>query len=218
MAEGDRRPVIHPHRREDAIGGAPSRPRVTHALAHPYHPHMHRALLAALVLTATAACTTTTDPEPVSVVAIGSPDAAARAMRTYAWSPTATIVPDDPAYDAARLESTLRTAIADVMTARGYRLAPPDAADRHIAYALGLSTILDDERLARTFGFTPGTDTDNATYGTLVIAILDPRTGTPLYRAGMQALARPGATERQRQERIDDAVQRLIGALPPAAP
>lgn len=158
-------------------------------------------------------CASTPD-ERVTLVSVGSAPHAAAGMRTYSWHPEATLVPEDGRLDADVLEAELRSAIRSVMQARGYQLVEPGLADRHVAYAIGLTSVLDSEQLRRTFGFDPGAPFDDQTHGTLVIAIVAPRTDTPLYRASMQAVVHPGASASRRQARIQGAVETLLATLP----
>lgn len=162
-------------------------------------------------------CASSSD-DRVTLVSVGSAPRAAAGMQTYSWAPGATMVPTETRLDAEALEMELRRAIRDVMSARGYRFVEPGAADRHVAYAIGLSRVLDSETLRRTFGFDPGSPYSDDEHGTLVIAIVDPRSGTPLYRASIQAVVHPDASASRRQARIQGAVETLLATVPATSP
>lgn len=174
-----------------------------------------RSLVAAISLLCAGCVTEPPAPEPdrVSIIATGDAAAATRAVETFGWAPGATVVGDLNGLDPAALDDMVRSEIRRVIEARGYRIAVE--ADRQIAFAIGVTDAADDAELARIFGMSPGLVGDAGQYGTLLIAILDPRTGSPLYRAGAQVMARPELSEAQRRERISRAVESLLAPLGP---
>ena len=93
-----------------------------------------------------------------------------------------------------------------------------DETDFELGLMLALSSSLDDDQILRQFGFSPGlqgsSENNLPEKGTLVILLIDPRSGTSMWRGAIQAFTNPGATDEQRRQRATSAVSKLIRLMP----
>jgi hypothetical protein len=140
--------------------------------------------------------------------------------RTYAWGPADTHGTGDPRLDNNRFfEERLRQQVDRQLAARGFEKteATPDLLVR---YHASFTEKLDVQQADR--GYAPCQPDDcrrPALYeaGTLMVDLVDARANTLLWRGWAEG-SMDGAIDNQPwlEERIDDAVARILSRLPPA--
>jgi len=174
-----------------------------------------RALAVCLAL-ALAACNS------IEVKQDWDPSESFGSLRTWAWQSQTPAVSGDPRVDDPLVHSRIQTAIESALTQKGLAKSSgkPDVL---VAYHIALQQKLD----ARTIytGYGPyrgwygvgGTETVVDTYdlGTLLIDFVSPQSNNVIWRGTGQSRIQELRTPEERQARIQDAVDRILGQFPP---
>ena len=137
----------------------------------------------------------------------------------FAWAPGAERVYQDQRLPAA-MDRYFRESIIKAFQARGYHYSPdPAKAELQIGYLLALESALDSGQVRDQYGISPGlagASPDDTQYekGTVILDVLDPRTGRSLWRSALQAFATFDLPEPVRRQRIQQAVESMLASFP----
>lgn len=171
-------------------------------------------LLVALVLAGCARITVTADHDP---------SANFGALHTYAWRPGPQQGVGDPRFDSTLIDKRVRAAIDRVLASKGYRAAAPGTtADFLVGYHAVVRQRTSAQTINRWYGYRvvtlpggPGTHAHDYDEGTLLIDVLDPATMQLLWRGSGTGVVDPQASPEKREQRINDAVERILADFPP---
>jgi hypothetical protein len=167
-----------------------------------------------------AACGPTIDYS-VKVKHTPVPGATLEKLETYQWVPLSKTV-DAAAFDTNFLVS-LKVAFTDAIEAKGYRRAK-DGADLLVAlYVSKDGRIISsdwgwnyqwDQKAWDDYWLERRVSAKEVGEGTLMLDILDGRKKELVWSGTAQAVIIPGASGAKRNERIDEAVEKLLAKLP----
>lgn len=186
-----------------------------------------RSAIASLAAIAMVAGFQATTAEAKTVV-IQAPSPALGAGASYAWAPTSSAL-IDPASSAAANRITaqrLQNAIETNLAAHGYRQAPGlPVSDLTVSFHVGLkqrsgtrigdtgATFCGLRGCLRTWSGNPTVTAYEYTQGSLVIDLVDRRTGRLVWRAASQDRV---AQKDLSQVRLNAIVAKMMKSLPPA--
>lgn len=181
---------------------------------------------------AVAACATfgsfhaTTADAKTLVMQSASPALAAGS--SYGWAPTSSALVD-PASSAVANQITarrLQTAIETNLTAHGYRKSPaPGGSDLAVSFHVSLTqqqgvrvndtggTVCGWRGCVRSWSSTPSVTSYNYTQGTLVIDLVDRRTGELVWRAASEDQITQSDLS---QDHLNKMVGKMMKSLPKA--
>lgn len=152
-----------------------------------------------------------------------APGASLTALRTYDWLAGKTHIERGSEVDVALLDRRIRRTVDARLERMGYdkRAARPDFLVTYHA----ILTATDDARLAPSelgyghWAMASETDVYDRSYdrGSLVLDIVDPATMKLLWRGVAEAEIGQDDTPYQQEERLRQAVHRLLAGFPPAA-
>jgi len=154
-----------------------------------------------------------------SMVSTRDPNLRVAAGATVSWRESAVKVYQNENLDSKAVGRIFRGAIEAAVLERGYQFAAPgDPADFELGFLLALASSLDDDQILRQFGFSPGLQggagSNLPEKGTLVVILIDPRSGRSMWRGAIQAFANLGASEAERQQRASLAATKLMRLMP----
>ncbi len=147
-------------------------------------------------------------------------------VETYAWLPNPPGHAGDPVLHNDLVDGRVRDAVDLELHAMGYRKVDVGDADIHVTYYVGLDTRVTWQMVSRAYHYRGGffdhhrTDTRlrEQERGTLLIDMLDPARRQLVWRGTAQARIDRRADADTREERIFDAVARILEQFPPAGP
>lgn len=158
---------------------------------------------------------------PFNIVSTGDSRVDLTAATTFSWAAATQVPTGDPRMDDVQLQKLLRAAISNAMTEKGYQATAAGApADLLVGYSI---TLNDDARtdkdIVDNYGVQASINVsspDPALYekGTLVIDIIDSRTGLMAWRSALQGFTDSRISEQERRQRINLMVQRMLAGLP----
>ena len=151
-----------------------------------------------------------------AITTLGSLSDALEGVTRYALHPDGRVVRADAPNDPGEVRLAVESEIYNTLERAGFHLVPEAEAERYVAYAVGISGEMHDDELLELFGITPGMDVDEDTLrGGVVLAIIDPRAGSILWRGTVGAEVEERApTRAERDRRIRAVIAALLGALP----
>ncbi len=179
-----------------------------------------------LLATILSACTTETktssrfSPMAPAVLSVSEPGAKIPAQARFAWLPESLEFHADPRFQGAEIDSMVEDAIRQSIQRRHYRMQDnPAGADYLLAYVAALENDLDDNTILQRFGIVPGitantTNSEQQEKGTLIIYIVDARTGKNVWRSALQIMVTLKMDNAVRQPRINAAVESMFATLP----
>lgn len=149
-----------------------------------------------------------------------------QSLSRYGWLPDPRPKTGDPRLDSSLLDQRVRRAVDAQLAARGYPEVSADEADFLVTYHAALESKLDVDTIYRTYGYGYGwgrgygpaeVDTVVRQYeqGTLLLDFVDPKTRKLIWRGSASAEITPDSTPEKRQERINEAVARMLERFPP---
>jgi hypothetical protein len=182
-----------------------------------------RRIPALLALTALAACSgmkIRSDYDPAVDFSV---------FQTYAW-----LAPPPPADPAAMVVNTdlltqrVRRAVDANLGARGMRLVPEGEASLLVTHHVNIEQRLEVNTVHYGYGYGAWYDhggyyggiyadtyVDQYEVGTLVIDFIDPGTRQLVWRGTAQSRLRDSSTPEQREQRVREAVDRILEKYPP---
>ncbi len=142
---------------------------------------------------------------------------------TYAWLPAPQT--GDPRVDNAILESRIKTAVDETLSAKGYRQVAADQATFLVGYHLSIEGRMDATTVNSYYGYGwgpwyygPGYQNTQVRYydqGTLLIDIVDAQAKELAWRGTAEAEVRSEMTPEKRQQRVNEAVTKILQRFPP---
>ena len=160
-----------------------------------------------------------TQQEPAAsfstITKTGDINNALRGVKRVSLHPSARLV--GPAADRSpdRLRADTDAALLAEFRSHGYEIAPAGEGDIEVAYAIGLSSVFEDEALYGIFGLAPGLGSDaSESRGAIVLALYDSRLGVVTWRGGMsRQVDEDGFDDVERRRRITDALRRVLDGM-----
>jgi hypothetical protein len=159
------------------------------------------------------------------------PVASFSGLRTYAWMPGPQKKTGDLRIDNPLLDARVRQAVDRQLEANGYVKQPPERSDFLIGYQAAVEKKLDVYTVDHYYGYPPGwgstrgygawggTIPETHVYeydeGSLILDIVNPQTRKLIWRGSAQAEVNRSASPEKRQERIEEAVRRMLERFPP---
>jgi uncharacterized protein DUF4136 len=169
-----------------------------------------RLLTLVLLAVALAGCATT------HVSAYLSRGIDLRQYHTYGWGPADTLSTGDPRLDNNRFfDERVRMQVEKHLASRGFEPAPPGTADLFVHYHAGITQRIDTAQLDPDGNGDAGRRSEVYDVGTLFIDLIDTRTSKLVWRGWAEGTL-DGVIDQQEwmEERIDDAVTRILQKLP----
>ena len=147
-------------------------------------------------------------------------------VETYAWLPDPPGHAGDPVLHNDLIDGRVRDAVDRELQGMGYRKVPGDEADIHITYYLSLDRRVSWQMVSHAYQYQGGFSERHTTQttlreseqGTLLIDMLEPGTRRLVWRGTAQARVRRDSDPERREQRINDAVERILAQFPPAGP
>lgn len=140
-------------------------------------------------------------------------------MKTYGWLPVA-MRPGDPVVDSL-LDARVHESADAELKARGFAIATNGAPDFQITYSAAVNRKIEARPTTANTGYGLGrmsvitTEVTSYDEGTLVLDIVDPKSRTLLWRGVGRGAVAPRPTPDERDEKIRDAVNRILKEFPP---
>jgi hypothetical protein len=144
------------------------------------------------------------------------------ALKLYDWMPGLVPALKDPRLDPAMIDKRIRGAVDAELAARGYEKAGSRPPQLLVAYHLAMERRVDRVQIDHVQGYGAGRGTPvagsqmAASYeqGTLILDLLDPASQRLLWRGSAQGQIIPDLDPAERQQRINEAVRRILDRLP----
>jgi len=157
---------------------------------------------------------------PFSIVATGDSRADAASASTFSWAAAPQAVINVHDTGGVPVNALLEEAIASALQEKGYRYS--DAAgqgDLVVSYAVILNDAAAEQQLAEKYGMQSdlnyvSPDPDRFEKGTLVIDVIERRTGLTAWRSSLQGFAYLQIGAAERRQRVQAMVQRMLAGLP----
>ncbi len=149
------------------------------------------------------------------------PAASFQALKAYAWKPGPQPSIGDPRVSDTVVDTTVRDAVDRELAAKGFTRSPADSADFLLAYDAGID--FKTSTVAITRSTNAGADawvprqyiqTSDFEQGTIVLMVFNPQAKL-MWRGVATGIFDPTATRAQREERITDAIHKLLKQFPP---
>jgi hypothetical protein len=160
---------------------------------------------------------------PFTVVSTVDPMADVSAATSFTWSPRMREIHGGQQEAEVPEKEALEHAIGNALRKKGYEYTwRAGLADLRVGYLVVLGGALSDKEINERYGIQPGLDLqapDTVRYekGTLVIDIIDMKTGRTTWRGALQGFADLEVSRQDRQERLDDMVMFMLARFPARA-
>jgi len=157
---------------------------------------------------------------PFNIVSTGDSQADVLSARTFDWMPGMQHVREDPRLGELRIQELLRESVTLVLADKGYLLDPDDGkSDLLVGYIVTLDDSQEGQELAEHYGVQASINLaspDPARYekGTLIIDIIERRTGLTAWRSALQGFASLDISEAERRSRFHAMVKRMLAGMP----
>jgi hypothetical protein len=155
------------------------------------------------------------------------------ALRTYRWMAWPEKTAPDPRVDNKDVEAHVQAVVDQQLAELGFELVPAGPVDFRVTYRIALDGHLETNVTTKAYG-SPGGWTYSAgprlvewgpattgayvpkySKGTLLIDFVDADEAKPLWRGSYQAKVKVTTTPEKRENRLQDAVRRILKKLPP---
>jgi hypothetical protein len=155
------------------------------------------------------------------------PDADFSGFRTFSWMSKPGNIPDDPRIDSDLLRSRIEDAVRDTMTAKGYDFVEKGSADLLLGYHVTVEDKVDVSTFDNYYGYRGGWYYYGAPYayqdtyvrqyqvGTLILDVANGKTKRLIWRGTAKAELLASPTPEEREERIREAVEKMLDKFPP---
>jgi hypothetical protein len=149
------------------------------------------------------------------------PAASFHALKTYAWKPGPQPSIGDPRVSDTVVDTAVRGAVDRELQAKGYGRSGADSADFLLAYDGGMD--FETSTVAITRSTNAGADAwvprqhvqrTDFEQGTVILMVFSP-TGKLMWRGVAAGIFDPTATREKREQRIADAMHKLLEQFPP---
>ena len=160
---------------------------------------------------------------PFTAVSTMDPMADVSSAVSFTWSPRMREIHSNPHEAEVLDQESLEKAIGNALQKKGYEYTwRAGLADLRVGYLVVMNGVLTGKEINDRFGIQPGLnlqapDTVRYEKGTLVIDILDMKTGRTAWRGALQGFADLRISKEDRQERFDDMVMFMLARFPARA-
>lgn len=148
-------------------------------------------------------------------------------FRSFAWAPMSPDLPDDPLINKTQLDSQIRNATENQLSAFGFVKESSNQPDFLIVYHAAIDKGIDVVELDNFYlsdppnryhhGWSSGrgqTYVFEYDLGTLILDFLDPKTKKIIWRGSVQAEVNRTALPQERETRINVAIQKMLEKFP----
>lgn len=162
-------------------------------------------------------------PMPFTAVSTMDPMTDVSSATSFTWASRMQEIHGDPHEAALPDKETLETAISNALRKKGYEYTwRAGLADLRVGYLVVMNGALSGKEINDRFGIQPGLnlqapDTVRYEKGTLIIDIIDVKTGRTAWRGALQGFADIEISKEDRQERLDDMVVFMLARFPARA-
>jgi hypothetical protein len=161
-------------------------------------------------------------PIPFTAVSTMDPLADVSSAVSFTWAPRMQEIDRDPYETGIPDREALESAITAALEKKGYEYTWRSSADLKVGYLVVTNDALSSEQISKRFGVQPGLNLqapDDVRYekGTLVVDIIDVKTGGTVWRGALQGFADLEISKEDRQERLDDMVMFMLARFPARA-
>jgi hypothetical protein len=149
------------------------------------------------------------------------PAASFQGPKTYAWKPGPQPSIGDPRVSDTVVDTAVRDAVDRELAAKGFTRSPADSAHFLLAYDAGID--FESSTVAITRSTNAGADawvpwqhlqTSDFEQGTIGLMVFSPPAKL-MWRGVATGIFDPTATREQREQRITDAIRKLLKPFPP---
>lgn len=162
-------------------------------------------------------------PMPFTAVSTMDPLADVSSAVSFTWAPRMQEIHSDPRANQAPDQQALENAISGALQNKGYEHTwKSGSADLKVGYLVVMNGALSGEEISDRFGIQPGLNLptpDDTRYekGTLVVDIIDAKTGRTVWRGALQGFADLEIPKEERQERLNAMVTFMLARFPARA-
>ena len=162
-------------------------------------------------------------PMPFTAVSTMDPLADVSSAVRFTWAPRMQEIHGDPNETELPDRQALENAISGALQKKGYEYTwRAGLADLKVGYLVVMNSALSGEEISDRFGIRPGLNLqspDDVRYekGTLVVDIIDVKTGRTAWRGALQGFADLEIPMQDRQERLNDMVAFMLARFPARA-
>jgi hypothetical protein len=159
-------------------------------------------------------------PIPFTAVSTMDPMVDVSSAVSFTWASRMQEIHSDPHDAEVTDKEALENAISNALQKKGYEYTwRAGLADLRVGYLVVMNGALSGKEINDRFGIQPGLNLqapDNVRYekGTLVIDIIDVKTGRTSFRSALQGFADLGISREDRQGRLDDMVMFMLARFP----
>jgi len=160
---------------------------------------------------------------PFTAVSTMDPMADLSSAVSFTWSSRMREIHSNPHEAEVFDQESLEKAISNALQKKGYEYTwRAGLADLRVGYLVVMNGVLTGKEINDRFGIQPGLnlqapDTVRYEKGTLVIDIVDMKTGRTAWRSALQGFADLRISREDRQERFDDMVMFMLARFPARA-
>jgi hypothetical protein len=162
-------------------------------------------------------------PMPFTAVSTMDPLADVSSAVRFTWAPRMREIRGDPNDAEIPDQEALETALSSALQKKGYEYTwRAGLADLKVGYLVVMNGALSGKQVSERFGIQPGLQLqapDGLRYekGTLVVDIIDVKTGRTVWRGTLQGFADLELPKEDRQERLNDWVAFMLARFPARA-
>ena len=166
-----------------------------------------------------AGCTT------IKVASDFDPQANFSALHTYQFHLAPADDPADPRVQNSLLDERIRAAVDTELSTKGFQKLRSGSPDFLVSFHVGVESKLDVTTLNRSYPYYGGyygawggySETMVREYeqGTLMIDVIDPASGSLIWRGSAQSEVKDLKTPEARTKRINVVVERVLAKFPP---
>lgn len=160
---------------------------------------------------------------PFTAVSTMDPLADVSSAVSFTWASRMREIHSNPHEAEVYDQKSLENAISNALHKKGYEYTwRAGLADLRVGYLVVMNGVLTGKEINDRFGIQPGLnlqapDTNRYEKGTLVIDIVDMKTGRTAWRGALQGFADLRISKEDRQERFDDMVMFMLARFPARA-
>jgi hypothetical protein len=157
---------------------------------------------------------------PFTAVSTMDPMADVSSAVSFTWASRMREIHSNPHEAEVFDQESLENAISNALQKKGYKYTwRAGLADLRVGYLVVMNGVMTGKEINDRFGIQPGLnlqapDTVRYEKGTLVIDIVDIKTGRTAWRGALQGFADLRISKEDRQERFDDMVMFMLARFP----
>jgi hypothetical protein len=157
---------------------------------------------------------------PFTAVSTMDPMADVSSAASFTWASRMREIHSNPHEAEVFDQESLENAISNALQKKGYKYTwRAGLADLRVGYLVVMNGVMTGKEINDRFGIQPGLnlqapDTVRYEKGTLVIDIVDIKTGRTAWRGALQGFADLRISKEDRQERFDDMVMFMLARFP----